>query len=106
MTRENTSTENHRIGADETVIADANRRAGLAAVFKIDRVRQYLRLKTGQCGKAADLNPMRAVDQMTMSDCGVFFNNKLWAAAGLMNEVLRMTWRKARNPIAASDRRV
>ena len=98
--------QEHAVAADKTIIAHANRMRDLAILRDVDGVRNELGLKSGDDGEATDGDGIGAIEEMAMSDGGMFAYDQLGPAFCLTGEMTRIAQRKAGNPIPAADRRV
>src|SRR5438874_7658543 len=96
--------QEHTVAADKTIIAHANRMRDLAILRDVDGVRNELGLESGNGGEAADGDGIGTIEEMAMSDGGVFAYDQLRPAFGLAGEMTRIAQRKAGNPIPAADR--
>ena len=64
--------QEHAVAADKTIIAHANRMRDLAILRDVDGVRNELGLKSGNGGEAADGDGIGTIEEMAMSDGGMF----------------------------------
>jgi len=67
--------QQHAVAADKTIIAHANWVRDLAILRDVDGVRNELGLESGDSGKATDGDGIGTIEQMAMSDGGMFAHN-------------------------------
>jgi hypothetical protein len=73
--RQCASAEQHAIRADETVVTNSHRRGRLPILFKIDTVADNLGMKSRDGRESANGDGVRAIQKMSIGDCGMFANN-------------------------------
>src|ERR1700756_1625011 len=79
--------QQHAVATDKTIIAHANRTRNLTVLFDVDGVRNELGLESGNGGEAADLYQIGAIEEMAMSDGGMFAHDQLGPALGLAGKM-------------------
>src|SRR3984893_1136055 len=104
--RKHAATQQNAIGSDKTIIANLDRLRSLTVPLDVDAVRHDLRGESCDGAEFADRDRVRAIDEMTMGDGGMFADNQLRPSVGFFSEMPRRPERKTGNPVAASDHRV
>jgi len=101
--RQGTATEKDAISADERVVSDRNRSGGLAAVFKVNAMRQNLRSKARKRAESSNNDSACAVDEMAIRDGGVLSDYEIRFPVALVCKVLVATRRESTYPIGSAD---
>ena len=73
--RQCASAEQHAISTDKTVVTDAHGFGRLPVLFKIDAVADNLRMKSREGSESANRDGVRAIQEVSIGDCGMFANN-------------------------------
>src|SRR5437660_7824279 len=90
ITRQRRTAQEHAVAANKTIIAHANRMRDLAILRDVDGVRNELGLKSGDDGEATDGDGIGAIEEMAMSDGGMFAYDQLGPAFCLTGEMTRI----------------